>query len=373
MSRLPAHRVAKDTAQAEQDGFDYVLWPDHLMAWHSHALWQDRHTPLAAHAPNPPQYLNVVTCIAAASAGSSRAVLGSGVTDVVRTHPATLAQQFLSLHHLSGGRALLGLGAGEGENLLPYGASTARSVGRLEDALEIIRLLWESDEPVTRESRWWPMRDAVLGLGAVPEAGFPPIWLAAHGPRMLDIAGRLADGWLPMCMTPEKYAAGLATIDAARRRARRAGPFTPAMWSYVCYGESRDDCLELFESPLFKTFALLLPEHEYEALGLPHPLGASGLGDFVPTWLDEGQLLDLTAKVPVELVARCVLHGTVDDVQADLDALHRVGMEVAVLGNVSFLTDRSRIRRSYEAQRELARRVARRDGSPAQPIRSEVS
>ncbi|MDT4933645.1 MAG: phthiodiolone/phenolphthiodiolone dimycocerosates ketoreductase [Pseudonocardiales bacterium] len=357
MSRLPADRVAADTRQAEEDGFDYVLWPDHLMAWHSNALWQDRYTPLARYQPDPHQYLNVITCLAAAAVTSSRVMLGSGVTDVIRTHPATLAQQFLSLHHLSGGRALLGLGAGEGENLTPYGASLAGTVGRLEDALEIIRMLWSAEGPVNRDSAWWPLRDAVLGLGPVPGVGFPPIWLAAHGPRMLEITGRLADGWLPMLMAPDVYAARLATIAASRSAAGRDASFTPALWSYVCYGESREACLELFESPMYKTFALLLPASDFEALGRPHPLGASGLGGFIPTRLDEEQILRLTADVPVELVARCVLHGTVDDVHDDLRALQVAGMDVAVLGNVSFLTDRAQVRPSFAAQRELVARV----------------
>jgi phthiodiolone/phenolphthiodiolone dimycocerosates ketoreductase len=363
MSRLPARRVASDTAAAEQDGFDCVLWPDHLMAWHAAALWHEQYTPLARIQPDPHQYLNAVTCIATAATATTRVTLGSGVTDVIRTHPATLAQEYLSLHHLSGGRALLGLGAGEGENLVPYGVSETRAVARLEDGLEIIRLLWQAEGPVSRESRWWPLRDAVLGLGPVPDRGFPPIWLAAHGPRMLELTGRLADGWLPMLTTPEAYRAGLAVIGAARQHAGRAAPFTPALWSYVCYGASRADCLELFDSPMFKTLALLLPPREYEAAGLPHPLGAAGLTEFIPARLDEQQILELTASVPVELVARCVLHGTVDDIEADLDALHAVGMEVAVLGNVSFLTDRNRVRPSYAAQQELARRVAARPES----------
>jgi phthiodiolone/phenolphthiodiolone dimycocerosates ketoreductase len=365
MSRLPAQRVAYDTGQAELDGFDYVLWPDHLMAWHAAPLWQEQYTPLARFQRDPHQYLNVITCIATAATASTRVILGSGVTDVMRTHPATVAQQFLSLHHLSGGRALLGLGAGEGENLTPYGISTTQPVARLEDALEIIRLLWEAEEPVSRASPWWPLQDAVLGLGPVPDRGFPPIWLAAHGPRMLGLAGRLADGWLPMLMTPEEYRAGLEVINAARQGAGRSTPFTPAVWSYVCYGESRAACLTMFDSPMFKTLALLLPPQVYEAAGIPHPLGSAGLGAFIPTRLNEEQILKATAMVPPELVAKCVLHGTVDDIEDDLDALYSAGMQVAVLGNVSFLTDRDRVRPSFAAQRELVSRIASRPSADA--------
>jgi phthiodiolone/phenolphthiodiolone dimycocerosates ketoreductase len=361
MARLPASRVARDAAQAEADGFDAVLWPDHLMAWHAAPLWKQEYTPLARRQADPHEYLNVVACVAAAAATTSTVYLGSGVTDLVRTHPATVAQQYLSLHHLSGGRAVLGVGAGEGENLLPYGLSTARTVARLEEGLEIIRALWTATAPVTRDSPFWPLRGATLGLGPVGDS-YPPIWVAAHGPRMLDITARLGDGWLPMLMPPERYRQGLATIRATRERNGIRRDFTPALWTYVCYGESREHCLALFESPMYKTLALLLPPREFEELGYRHPLGDAGLTDFVPTWHDGDELLAITSAVPPELVARCILHGSLDDIEDQLLALHTAGMEVAVLGNVSFLSDAARVRPSYAAQRELAQRIRARTG-----------
>jgi phthiodiolone/phenolphthiodiolone dimycocerosates ketoreductase len=356
MSRLPGSRVAQAAAQAEAEGFDVVLWPDHLMAWHAAGLWQTRYTPLARHQPNPHEYFNVVACIAAAAGATTSVRLGAGVTDVARTHPATIAQQYLTIHHLSGGRAVLGVGAGEGENLLPYGLTTSRSVSRLEEGLEIIRLLWRSEEPVTRPSEFWPLRSAVLGLGAV-DGTYPPIWVAAHGPRMLELTGRLGDGWLPMLQSPERYRSGLRAVSAAREQAGRAGDFTAAMWTFVCYGESREDCRLLFESPMYKTLGLLRPPQEFEEFGIPHPLGGAGLDGFVPTWLDERRTLELVDAVPVELVARAILHGSVDDIVADLEALGAAGLQLAVLGNVSFLTDRDRVRSSFEAQAELVKRM----------------
>ncbi len=345
------HRVISDTSRAESDGASCVLWPDHLMAWHADQLWTRQFTPLADHQQNPHEYLNVVACLAAAGSATSRVRIGSGVTDVQRTHPAVLAQQYLTIHHLSGGRCILGLGTGEGENTLPYGIESARPVSKLEEGVEVIRALWEADGPVDLDSTYWPLRGAVLGLGPVAEAGFPAIWIAGQGTRMLGIVGRLADGWIPMLMSPSDYARRLQTILDIRAQCARTGPFEPALWTYVCYGESKEDCRRLFESPMYKTFALLMPPEEFESLGLAHPLGNSGgLHGFVPTWFSQEELLDILDKVPVELVAKAVLHGSFEDIVADLEAMAAVGVETAVLANVSFLSELSRVRDSYAMQ-----------------------
>ena len=352
MSRLPAQRVLADSARAESDGADLVLWPDHLMAWHADSLWTSEFTPLAEHQDSPHEYLNVVACLAAAAGATSRVRLGSGVTDVARCHPAVLAQQYLTLHHLSGGRCIFGLGAGEGENLTPYGIRMDTPVARLEEAVCIIRLLWESTGPVDRPSPFWPLRGAVLGLGPA-DGGFPPIWIAGTGPRMLRVAGQQGDGWLPMLMTPAKYASRLATIARHRAQAQVDRPFEPALWTYVCYGTSRDDCLRLFDSPMYKSLALLLPPEEFLELGIEHPLGRSGLGEFIPTWLERQELLDLLDQVPVEAVRKAILHGSVDEISEDLEALARAGAKTVVLANVSFLTSPDRVGPSFRAQRQL--------------------
>jgi phthiodiolone/phenolphthiodiolone dimycocerosates ketoreductase len=295
--------------------------------------------------------------MAVAASVTTRVRIGSGVTDVQRTHPAVIAQQYLTLHHISAGRCILGIGAGEGENTVPYGISTPRPVSMLEDALEMIHLLWSSEGPVAFDSSHWTMRGAVLGLGPVAECSFPAIWVAGHGPRMLDITGRLGDGWIPMLMSPEDYAQRLGVILKAKSQAQRPGTFEPAIWSYVCYGESREDCLKVFDSPMYKSLALLLPEHEFEALGVRHPLGpGGGLQGFIPSWFTESELIEVLDRVPVELVAKTVLHGSVEDIVSDLEALRRAGVQTAVLANVSFLTDENRVRNSYAAQRQVLER-----------------
>jgi phthiodiolone/phenolphthiodiolone dimycocerosates ketoreductase len=359
MSRLPVERLVADTIRAEADGATCVLWPDHLMAWHSQVLWSERLTPLARRQSSPHEYLNVVACAAVAGHCSTRVRVGSGVTDVQRTHPAVLAQQYLTIHHLSSGRCILGLGAGEGENTAPYGIRSPRPITMLEEGIEIIRLLWESEDPVDFAGTCWPLRGAVLGLGPVTGAGYPAIWVAGSGPRTLDLVGRLADGWIPMLMAPSEYKAKLTEIARIRERVGRAEPFEPALYTYVCYGKSKDDCLQLFDSPMYKSLALLLPAREFESMGVQHPLGErGGLHGFVPTWFEEDELLGILDRVPQELVARIILHGSPDDILQELETLSGIGVQTVILANVSFLTDAGRVRPSFEAQRDLLRRFS---------------
>lgn len=108
------------------------------------------------------------------------------------------AQAAATLHQLSRGRAILGLGAGEGMGTLPYGIGHERPVATFEEAAATIRALWGAGgEPVSRDSDIYPLRDAVMGVP--PFRGkWPEIWVGAHGPRMRRAAGRYGDTWFPV-------------------------------------------------------------------------------------------------------------------------------------------------------------------------------
>jgi phthiodiolone/phenolphthiodiolone dimycocerosates ketoreductase len=355
----PAKGVTKTAQQHEAAGFDSAWWPDHLMAWHPQSIWTPEFTPLAHRQPNAHVFLDTVACMTAAAVSTERIRIGSSVTDPVRRHPAMLAQEFLSIDHFSNGRCIFGIGTGEGENAIPYGLSINKPASRLEEALEIIRLLWESEGTVDYDSQFWTHKDAVLGLGPVADGRFPPIWVAAHGPRMLDIAGRLADGWLPTVMSAPDYASSLGRILAAREAAKVDRPFEAGLWAYTCVGESKEDCLKLFEQPMYKVIALQLPAHVYEQHGVEPPLGAGsyGFNDFIPSRFNREEILEVLDRVPPEVVASAILHGSVDDVVGELKELEAAGCEHAVLWNVSFLTDAERVGPSFAAMAEVQKQV----------------
>ena len=106
----------------------------------------------------------------------------------------------------------------------------SKPVGHLDEALDVIRLLWNADGAVDFDGQFYPLRDAVLGLSPYTPGG-PPIWIAAHKPRMLGITGRKGDGWLPTKMYAQRV-----------RRGARAGSAPPPRMPAAPTTRSRRGC-----------------------------------------------------------------------------------------------------------------------------------
>src|SRR5262249_33330185 len=206
----------------------------------------------------------------------------------IRRHPAEIAQAALSMHHLSHGRFVLGIGAGERENVEPYGLSFEGQVSRLEEALYLIRLLWGSRDYVSFEGKFFRLDRGVVGLG--PYRGtFPPIWVAAHGPRTLRLTGRYGDGWLPTHqMEPDDYANHLREIRSAGFEAGRSmASFTPSYEMTVVTAETHDAAHRLLDSNALRLGALVMPAELWKREGATHPFGPAfrGVVDYVPSRL----------------------------------------------------------------------------------------
>jgi len=339
----PAAAVASRSKQIEDAGFDMITWPDHLMGWLPESLWTPEISPLAAMSPSksPHVFLDSVACIAAAATSTERVTLGTCVTDPLRRHPAVLANEFLTLHHMSEGRAFLGIGAGEGENTLPYGIDFRHQVSKLEEALQVIRLLWEADDAVDFDGRFFPLRGAVLGLGSY-EGSFPPIWVGAHGPKMCELTGAYGDGWIPVMMPIEDYRTRLGWINDARaRRGRDGASFAAAVRSYVVPNVDHDAAHRMLEHPLIKGLCLSLPDWLYKTVGADHPMGDGfhGLSSYIPSGIPREEALAMIERVPFELVHQYMLHGTPDDMVAGMRPYVDAGASYVVLHNMSFLAD----------------------------------
>jgi phthiodiolone/phenolphthiodiolone dimycocerosates ketoreductase len=340
----PAAAVAGRSRSLEDRGFDLIAWPDHLMGWLPESLWTADISSLASVSPSrsPHVFLDVVACMAAAATSTERALLATCVTDPLRRHPAMLANEFLTLHHMSEGRAVLGLGAGEGENTVPYGIDYRYQTSKLEEALRVIRALWASGgEPVDLPGRFFPLQGAVLGLEGF-EGTFPPIWLGAHGPRMCALAGELADGWLPVNMPIDDYRQRLTWIrDSARAHGRDPASLTTTIRSYVVMGEDHERVHALLEHPLIKALCLSLPDWLYGSVGGQHPLGEGfhGLRSYIPSGLSREDALELIDRVPFQLVHDYMWHGSPDDFVRKARPYVEEGASHVILFNMGHLAD----------------------------------
>ncbi|WP_419197257.1 LLM class flavin-dependent oxidoreductase [Mycolicibacterium austroafricanum] len=276
----------------------------------------------------------------------SRLRLGVGVTDASRRNPAVTAQAAATLHLLTKGRAMLGIGVGEREGNQPYGVEWSKPVARFEEAIATIRALWDSNgELVTRDSPYFPLHNAVFDLP--PYRGkWPEIWVASQGPRMLRITGRYGDAWVPFTISrPGDYAASLAAIhESASNAGRDPAAIVPALNRAVVTGRNRDDVDEALNGVLMKSSALAAPAEVWARHGVEHPLGAkfSGVQDLIPQLIDREAALSYTDKVPLSLMKEICFHGTPDDVLDQVAQWRDHGLRYLLVLNGSQLNPRLR-------------------------------
>jgi phthiodiolone/phenolphthiodiolone dimycocerosates ketoreductase len=347
----PADALLRYAKRNEDQGFDSLWWPDHLMGWHPESIWTPDVSALAAVQPNPHIYLDPVPAIAACATVTERIRLGTSVTEPIRNPPAQLARTWLTLDHITKGRAILGIGAGEGENVGPYGMEWDRPVARLEDALRVIRLLWENDDAVDYEGPVFKLDRAVNGMRPFQEGRYPPIWVAAHGPRMCRITGELGDGWLPVKMTVDDYARCWKLVrDAASKAGRDPSRITAGLWDYTVLASDHDASHRLLDHVMVRAFCLAMPDSFYQALGHVHPLGEGfhGLSQYVPTHYGRTEALEAIAKIPFDVVHESTLHGTPADVAREVARYAAVGLRHVTLWNITFMPDPALVRPSFD-------------------------
>ena len=204
---------ARDTAlELDRLGFDHLWVCDHVYG-----------VPL----PTLPIF-EAWTELAAVAALTSRAGLGTLVTPPFFRNPAILAKQIATLDHVSGGRAMVGLGAGWFEAEFTGTGCAFPKLGErmraLEECVEILKRLW-SEPKATFEGRHFSVREAICEPKPLPRAdgvpARPPILIGGGGERVLmGIAARHADIWNNLAVFQPQLG---AKVEALRRRCGEVG------------------------------------------------------------------------------------------------------------------------------------------------------
>ena len=187
---------------AEQAGLDLVTFQDH---------------------PYQPRFLDTWTLLSYVAARTERVMLSPNVANLPLRPPAVLGRSAASLDRLSGGRVELGLGAGAFWDAIAALGGPRRTPGQavaaLREAVTVIRAAWERGD--TRfDGEYYSSRGAKPGPQPLHDIG---IWVGAYGPRMLELVGAVADGWLPSLgrMSAREVVEGNARVDDAARTAGR--------------------------------------------------------------------------------------------------------------------------------------------------------
>jgi len=150
---------------------------------------------------------------------------GPLVSPISFRHPTLLVRQAAALDDLSGGRMILGLGAGwqDREHRL-FGhelGDVPTRMARFEEGLEVITRLLKSDEPVTYEGKFFQLREAQL-LPRPQRPRGPEIMIGGNGPkRTLPLVARFADIWNGNFLSPQAFLERSVTLDQSLRAAGR--------------------------------------------------------------------------------------------------------------------------------------------------------
>ena len=193
---------------------------------------------------------DAATILSWVAAQTSRIDIGAAVFQIPARTPAMTAMTAATLDSLSSGRFRLGLGvSGPQVSEGWHGVAFADPLGRTREYVEIVRLAL-GRERVSYQGRHYQLPlpggpGKALKLTVHPVRVDLPVYLAAIGPKNLELTGELADGWLPVFFSPEHAADSLASITAGRKRAGREGtPFDVCPTVPAVIGDDPAACAE---------------------------------------------------------------------------------------------------------------------------------
>ena len=258
----PLHHPSEDPTAALERDLDLVTLLDRLgyaEAWvgeHHSTGWE----PIAA----PEVFLAV------AAERTENIRLGTGVVQIGLHHPLVALDRMIYVDHLTRGRVSFGLGVGGGipSDLTVFGLDTAIAGRRMQESLEVILRLLESDEPVTAKTDWFELHEAVLQLQPYSRPHMP-FAVASSDPRNVELMGRLGGNVL-LGGTPDRVPDVLGSLETGADNAGRSAKRDQIMLSVVMHlDEDGDRARAEFKEGAIREFY----EFQVAVNGRPEPVG----------------------------------------------------------------------------------------------------
>ncbi|MFD4367334.1 LLM class F420-dependent oxidoreductase [Rhodococcus sp. NPDC058521] len=315
----PPANVPELLAAAEEVGFDAVFAAE---SWGSDAF-----TPLAWWGSR-----------------TERMRLGTSVAQLSARTPTGCAMHALTLDHVSGGRAILGLGV-SGPQVVEgwYGEPFAKPLARTREYVSVVRRVLAREAPVTNRGPHYPLPysgPGSVGLGKPlkpithPLRADLPIWLGAEGPKNVALTAEIADGWLAIYYSPRLAPMYNEWLDEgfARTGARRTREdFEIAATCQVIITDDRAATV----ASLKPTTALYVggmgaPELNFHA----QVYTRMGYGDAVAEigeLFRAGRKDEAAEAVPDDMVTDTMIIGDIDEVRAGVDRWEAAGVTMLLL------------------------------------------
>lgn len=311
-------RCLEDGLRAERAGFDAVWLPDHYVDVDCERLepW---------------------TMLSAIAARTRKIKLASGVTDTQRTHPTRTAHMVACLDVLSKGRTILGIGAGEAMNTVPFGLPWEppdQRLNRLEEAIKVIALLWESsiDLPKNFTGNFFNLKNAHLDQQP-KQKPYPPFYIGAIASRRaLEIVGKYGDGWFGWLNTPQTFRKRWKIISESAKSAGRSlkeiKPSTQLMIAFPRNAAEKKAAL------LSAKAALVMEKSVLRALGKEsNPM--EHYQNLAISKENFKKILNIASSIPDDYVDQLMVVGGVREVEEKIEELSRAGVKEFAVSDIT--------------------------------------
>lgn len=312
-------RTMRDlTKEAEELGYSNVWFGD------SPNIWREGYVTMAA-----------------CAVGTERIVIGTGVTNPVTRHPSVMASTWATLAEWLPGRVALGIGVGD--SALETMGRKPTTLARLEQWVANFRKL-EGGEEAIEEQSGKPFHLAY------PTPGHVPVYIGASAPKILRLAGRVADGVIMLVGTdPLFIEAGLKTIEEGAKEAGRSlADIDVVLWTPTSILADRSAARDVVKAHVARIVIRPLPAE----LPRDEMAQVQRIREAYDYYQHMVNVADHRAQVPDSLVEHFALAGTPEECAEQLRRISQTGVNQVAI--VPFVTPGDSRARVIEAFAKLA-------------------
>jgi 5,10-methylenetetrahydromethanopterin reductase len=291
----PAAKIGYMAKLAEDVGFDTIWITDH---------YNNR---------------DVYTTLAVVSMLTNKVRLGTGVTNPYTRNVAVTASSIGAINELSGGRAILGIGPGDKATFDIMGIEWDKPLTRVRESVSAVRAL------LARERvNFSGMNGAQLKFNP----GKIPVYLGAQGPKMLELAGAIADGVLINASHPDDFKFAVPMISQGAKKAGRK-PEDVQVCAYASFSVDKDQAKAENAAKIVVAFIVAgSPENVLERHGID-PMEAKKISESI----GKGDFKSVLSGVSPKMVEAFSIAGTPDSCRARIDELMKTGVTQVVVGS----------------------------------------
>jgi probable F420-dependent oxidoreductase len=266
----------RECEQAEAAGFDSIWLGEH----HNH----------------PVLYPAPLIGLAAVASRTGSIRLGTGVLLLPLYHPVMVAEEAAMVDMISGGRLILGIGAGYvPEEFAAFGYSVKERGSRLEESVSLLQRLW-TEESVTHRGKHYQLDDVTIMPRPVQRPR-PPIWFGAWAEPAIQRAARLGDAWFVGPSASLDEIAPCLRVYREACKGMRKGEGDVALFRYVFVARSTKDAISTAGDSFIQAF-----ERMY--FRWPHPVVKRPAGQLTIGRLAENRIILADPRTCIQEITR---------------------------------------------------------------------